>query len=277
MQAEIIASNFCFPEGPRWHDGRLWFSDMHAHLVVAVNADGTVDPIVAVPNWPSGLGWLPDGDLLVVSMTDRRVLRWDGQQLTTHADLSGLASYHCNDMVVDHVGRAYVGNFGFDLHARAAPKGAELILIDPDGSARIVADEMLFPNGSVITPDGASLIVAESSGARLSVFAIEADGSLGNRQVWAEMPSRVVPDGICLDEANGVWVASPSTDECLRVEQGGSVTHRVATDQGAYACMLGGNLLHILTSSTSDPDACRQQRTGRVEVVEAPYAGAGWP
>ena len=136
MQAEIIASNFCFPEGPRWHDGRLWFSDMHAHLVVAVNANGTVEPIVAVPNWPSGLGWLPDGDLLVVSMTDRRVLRWDGQQLTTHADLSGLASYHCNDMVVDQIGRAYVGNFGFDLHARAAPRGAELILVDPDGSAR---------------------------------------------------------------------------------------------------------------------------------------------
>ncbi len=277
MKSEIVATNLCFAEGPRWHDGRLWFSDMHAHQVLALNADGTVESIVEVSNWPSGLGWLPGGDMLVVSMTDRQVLRWDGQCLTTHADLAQLASYHCNDMVVDQQGRAYVGNFGFDLHAREQPKNAELILIDADGSARVVADELLFPNGTVITPDGESLIVAESWGARLSVFDVGADGSLGNRQVWAEMPSGTVPDGICLDEAGGIWVACPSTNECLRVEPGGNVTHRVATDQGAFACMLGGDLLHILTSSTSDPEACQQQRSGRIEVVNAPYAGAGWP
>ena len=277
MKTEILARGLCFPEGPRWRDGKLWCSDMHAGEVITVDADGTVTPIVAVANAPSGLGWLPNGDLLVVSMTDRRLLAWDGEALRTHADLSELASFHLNDMVVDADGWACVGNFGFDLHAQKKPSAAELIAVDADGAARVAADNMLFPNGAVITPEGDQLIVAETWGARLTAFDRDADGTLANRRIWATLADGGVPDGICLDEAGGIWVASPSTNECLRLIEGGEVTHRVSTDQGAFACMLGGTTLHILTCSTSDPEACRKKRSGRIEVVEAPYAGAGFP
>ena len=277
MKAEVLAQGLCFPEGPRWRDDKLWCSDMHAGTVITVDADGTVTPVVEVANDPSGLGWLPNGDLLVVSMTDRRLLAWDGTALRTHADLWDLAKFHLNDMVVDAAGRSYVGNFGFDLHAQEKPRPAEIILVEPDGGARVAADDMLFPNGTVITPDGSQLIAAESWGARLTSFDLDAEGNLTNRQVWATLANGGVPDGICLDEAGGIWTASPATNECLRLVEGGEVTHRVSTNQGAFACMLGGTTLHILTCSTSDPDACRKKRSGRVEIVEAPYAGAGFP
>ena len=280
MQTEIILGGLCFGEGPRWHDGALWFSDMHAHEVVRMAADGSRQTICRVDGWPSGLGWLPNGDLLVVSMTDRRLLRWDGAQLQQHADLAALASFHCNDMVVDAAGRAYVGNFGFDLHAQSAPKPAELICVEPDGAARVVAEGLEFPNGTVITPDGATLIVAESRGRRLSAFDIAANGDLSNRRVWAELPKGAVPDGICLDAADGIWSASPSSNECLRQIEGGAITHRVVVDQGAFACMLGGDdgrTLYILTAGSSAPEACREQKSGRVEAWQAPYPHAGRP
>jgi sugar lactone lactonase YvrE len=280
MQTSIISRGLCFGEGPRWHDGALWLSDMHAHEVVRLQPDGTRDTICRVEAWPSGLGWLPSGDLLVVSMTDRRVLRWDGAALHEHADLSRLASFHCNDMVVDATGRAYVGNFGFDLHARQAPKPAELICIDPDGQARVVADGLEFPNGTVITPDGATLVVAESWGRRLTAYDIASNGDLSGRRVWAELPEGALPDGICLDEAGGIWSASPTSNECIRQVEGGRVTHRVSVAQGAFACMLGGadgRSLFILTAGGSEPEACRAERSGRVEVWQAPYAHAGRP
>jgi sugar lactone lactonase YvrE len=280
MTPTTFSSGLCFGEGPRWHDGRLYLSDMHDHRVLAIDADGTRHSVVEVEHWPSGLGWAPDGSLLVVSMTDRRLLRFDGARLSTVADLSNLASFHCNDMVVDRVGRAYIGNFGFDLHARAAYKPAELVRVDPDGSARIAANDMAFPNGTVITPDGNTLIVGESYGGRLTAFDVARNGDLSNRRVWAQLPQDAVPDGICLDAAMGIWVASPATRECLRVEQSGRITHRVELEHGAFACMLGGadrKQLYILTSSSSDPEQCRQRRDGRVEVVTAPYAGAGLP
>jgi sugar lactone lactonase YvrE len=280
MQTTIISRGLCFGEGPRWRDGALWLSDMHAHEVIRLTPDGTRDTICRVEHWPSGLGWLPGGDLLVVSMTDRRVLRWDGAMLHEHADLASLASFHCNDMVVDRTGRAYVGNFGFDLHARQAPKPAELICVEPDGQARVVADGLEFPNGTVITPDGATLIVAESWGRRLTAFDIAGNGDLSGRRVWAELPEGALPDGICLDEAGGIWSASPSSNECVRQLQGGEVTHRVSVGQGAFACMLGGadgRSLFILTSGSSDPEACRTDRSGRVEAWQAPYAHAGLP
>jgi sugar lactone lactonase YvrE len=239
--------------------------------------DGRAQVMLEVPNCPSGLGWLPGGDLLVVSMTDRRLLRWDGRSSATHADLSELASFHLNDMVVDARGNAYVGNFGFDLHAGESPKPAELILVTPDGEARVVADEMQFPNGTVVTPDGQTLIVGESFGGRLTAFDILANGDLANRRVWAELPHGAVPDGICLDEAGGIWIASPTTNECLRVEQGGAISHRVALERGAFACMLGGSDLYILTATASAPDEARAARSGRIERVSAPFAGAGLP
>ena len=280
MGAEPLIRGLCFGEGPRWHAGSLWLSDMHDHRVLTVSEAGRVTPVVEVPNRPSGLGFAADGTLLVVSMTDRSVWRWDGHALVRLADLGQLASHDCNDMVVDRHGRAYVGNFGFDLHHRAEFRPAELVAVEPDGAARVVATDLAFPNGTVITPDHATLIVAESYARRLSAFDIDAEGDLHNRRIWAELPAGVVPDGICLDSMMGIWIASPTTNECLRVESGGRVTHRIGLDQGAYACMLGGSdrrNLYILTAAGSDPDTCREQRSGRVDVARAPFPGAGLP
>ena len=276
---EVLLDGLAFPEGPRWHDGRLWFSDMHDHRVIATDLDGDAETICEVPNQPSGLGWLPDGRLLVVSMTDRRLLRLENGTLVEHADLSGLASFHCNDMVVDAQGRAYVGNFGFDLIARADPKPAELVLVTGDGEARLAADDLSFPNGTVITPDGRTLIVGESFGRRLTAFGVAADGSLSNRRVWASLEG-AVPDGICLDAEGAIWVASPISAEVLRVRSGGEVTHRVAVSTQAFACMLGGlgrRTLFICTAESSDPDECRAKATGRIEIVEVDVPGAGLP
>ena len=280
MQTEILVEGLSFGEGPRWHNGALWLSDMHKHQVLRISADGNAEIMVEVPHQPSGLGWLPGGDLLVVSMVDRRLLRWDGSSITEHANLMNLASFHCNDMVVDRAGRAYVGNFGFDLHGGEQPEPTVLICVEPDGNARIVAEDLAFPNGTVITPDGGTLIVGESFGARLTAFDVAANGDLSRRRVWAELPDGALPDGICLDVAGGIWSASPSTNECLRQVEGGEVTHRVAVDQGAFACMLGGvkgTTLHILTAGASEPDECKETLSGRIETWEAPYGHAGLP
>ncbi|MGA1372177.1 MAG: SMP-30/gluconolactonase/LRE family protein [Pseudomonadales bacterium] len=287
LQTERLLEGLCFGEGPRWHQGALWLSDMHAHEVLRVTADGQSTTVVTVPAQPSGLGWLPGpdgagtaGDLLIVSMLDRKVLRYDGRELRTHADLGALARFHCNDMVVDALGRAWVGNFGFDLHGGARPVPTELIVVESDGSPRVAATDLLFPNGTVITPDGATLIIGESMARRLTAFDLQADGTLVNRRIWAELPGGALPDGICLDSAGGIWSASPSTGECLRQVEGGQVTHRVALDQGAYACMLGGDdgrTLYILTAGDSDPARCRATRSGRIEICTAPYPHAGLP
>jgi sugar lactone lactonase YvrE len=276
---EVVLDGLCFPEGPRWHEGKLWFSDMHGHRVMTVGLDGVAQAVVEVPAAPSGLGWLPDGRLLVVSMEDRRLLRLDAGGLTEVADLSRLATFHCNDMVVDAQGRAYVGNFGFDLHAGATPVPAALILVLPDGTARVAAADLMFPNGTVITPDGRTLIVGESFGPRLTAFDVAPNGSLGNRRVWAALAS-AVPDGICLDADGAIWVASPISAEVLRVREGGTITDRVRVSTQAFACMLGGpqrRHLFICTASGSDPQACRERRDGRIEVVEVEVPGAGWP
>jgi sugar lactone lactonase YvrE len=280
MQTHVLIDGLCFGEGPRWRGGRLWFSDMHAHQVMRVTPDGVAEPVFEVPNRPSGLGWLPDGDLLVVSMLDRKLLRWNGSSLREHADLGALASFDCNDMVVDATGRAYVGNFGFDLHGGAPPRPAEIVCVEPGGGARVVATDLRFPNGMVITPDGGTLIVAESWAGRLTAFDIRADGGLAGRRVWAELPSGAIPDGICLDEDGGIWSASPTTNECIRQVAGGAVTDRVRLEQGAFACMLGGDdgrTLHILTAADSDPERCQRERSGRVETWRASAAHAGLP
>jgi sugar lactone lactonase YvrE len=275
-----LIDGLCFGEGPRWHGGRLWFSDMHDHWVIAVDESGATERIVEVEHCPSGLGWDLQGNLLIVSMNDRRLLRWDGAELAEVADLSNLASFHCNDMVVDTAGRAYVGNFGFDLHAGAEPCNAELVRVDPDGSTTLAASDLGFPNGTVITEDATTLIVAESFAARLTAFDIDASGDLDNRRVWAQLPTGVVPDGICLDDHDGIWIASPPSNECLRVENGGEITHRVALSTGAYACMLGGEdgrTLFMLTADESGPEETRASRSGRIERARAPYPRAGRP
>jgi sugar lactone lactonase YvrE len=280
LDLEPLVDGLAFGEGPRWHDGRLWFSDMHAHRVCAVDESGNLETIVETAGPPSGLGWLPDGRLLVVSMEDRRLMRLDGGALVVAADLSAVATGPCNDMVVDERGRAYVGNFGFDLWTGGTPSPAVLVLVDPDGSFRAVADDMWFPNGSVITADGRTLIVAESFAARLTAFDIADDGSLSGRRVYAELGA-ATPDGICGDADGAMWVTSPTTKELLRVEEGGTVSHRVQReDLGFYACALGGadrRTLFVCTAPTSSPEDAKALRGGRIEVARADIPGAGIP
>ena len=280
MQASVLVNGLAFGEGPRWHEGRLWLSDMHAHEVLAVSADGTLERIAEVPNRPSGLGWLPDGRLLIVSMADRRLLRQEPDgSLVTHADLSSVAAFDCNDMVVDGTGRAYVGNFGFDLHSRAAPTTAAIALVAADGTVRVAAEGLEFPNGTVITPDARTLVVGESMGRRLSAFTIAADGTLVDRRVWADLDGGV-PDGICLDAEGAIWYADPRNNRCVRVAEGGEVLATVEVDRGCFACMLGGPLgttLFILAATTSDPVRAVTERGGQVLALEVDVAGAGWP
>jgi len=276
--SNTLIDGLCFGEGPRWHDGALWLSDMHGQVVLKVSSSGETETVIELEDeQPSGLGWMPNGDLLVVGMSRRQVLRYDGTSLSVHADLADLASFHCNDMVVDDQGRAYVGNFGFDLAAGAKPQLAELIMIDPNGTPKIVDNEMKFPNGSVITADGSTLIVAETFGGRLTAFDRNSDGELSNRRVWAELPEKAVPDGICLDAGGGVWSASPTTNECVRQLEGGEITHRIDTEQPAFACMIGEDKLYVLTSSSSIPKECRERRDARVVIFDAPFPGAGLP
>jgi sugar lactone lactonase YvrE len=278
-ETEVLLGDLAFPEGPRWRDGKLWFSDMHSQRVMTVGLDCHAEVVVEVPNDPSGLGWLPDGRLLVVSMRDRKLLRLDPDGLVEVADLSGIATWHCNDMVVDARGRAYVGNFGADLESGAAMVPAAIALVEPDGGTRVAAGDLMFPNGMVITPDGRTLIVGESFAARLTAFDIEDDGSLVNRRLWAQLEN-ALPDGCCLDAEGAIWVASPISAEVLRVREGGEVVERIGVDTQAIACMLGGadrRTLFILTAGTLVPAEAAQRRDGRVEIVKVEVPGAGLP
>ena len=274
----ILLDKLCFGEGPRWREGMLWFSDMHAQKVKKVDPQGNVETVVELDDdQPSGLGWLPNGDLLIVAMTKKQVLRFNGSQLSVHADLSSLASHFCNDMVVDHVGRAYVGNFGFDIHNGAQQSAAELICVEVDGSARCVDDDLIFPNGAVITPDNKTLIVAETFASRLTAFDILDSGDLTNKRIWAQLPKGAVPDGICLDAGGGIWSASPTSNNCIRQIEGGEVTHTIELERGAFACMIGEANLYILTSTVSTPAACKANQDARIEVYPAPFRAAGLP
>ena len=282
-QPEVVVEGLAFGEGPRWRDGRLWFSDMHDHAVKTYTpATGVLDVVVDVAGSPSGLGWDGDGTLLIVSMDDRRLLRFDGHRLSEVADLSDYTPRPINDMVVSATGTAYIGSFGFDLHAGESPRPTVLLAVDvATGAHRVAADEMLFPNGMVITPDGSTLIVAESFGARLSAFVIRADGTLDQRRVWADLDGGAVPDGICLDAEGCVWVSSPTTREFVRVREGGEVASRISTgDVMAIACMLGDDdrkTLYMLTSKGLDPEKAAALRTGRLQRTRVDVAGAGLP
>ncbi len=280
LETRVLIDGLVFPESPRWHNGKLWFSDMHAHCVMNINLDAKLDRIVEVPGQPSGLGWLPDGSLLIVSMTDRRLMRFNSDGLSEVADLNKLVSSHCNDMVVDRQGRAYIGDFGFDVVAQEPFAPGEIIMVTPDGNARIVADDLAFPNGMVITPDGQTLIVAETFASRLTAFDLQLDSSLTRRRVWANLDQAVMPDGICLDTEGAIWVASPGSTEVLRVCEGGEVTHRVKTLAPTLACMLGGpdrTTLFVLTAEAFTADETRVKVSGRIETVHVDVPGAGIP
>lgn len=279
---ETILDGLKFPEGPRWHDGRLWFSDMHAHRVMSIDGNGQTSVVAEVPGRPSGLGFLPDGRLMVVSMLDHQLLVLEpGLGLRRVADVSGLVTGLINDMVVDSQGRSYIGNFGFDYSAGEEFRPANLVLVRTDGTAQVVAEELGFPNGTVITPDGQTLIVAETFARRLTAFNIAADGSLSNRRPWAET-GRANPDGICLDAENAIWVASPTTEEFIRVREGGEVADRIKLPEGkgAYACALGGEdrkTLYMCTSRGSEEDRVAGNSEGWIESVRVEISGAGLP
>lgn len=268
---DVLATGFAFPEAPRWHGGELWVSDMHGPEVLRIDAAGRISSVVTVPNLPSGLGWLPDGRLLVVSMEDRKVMRLEAGGLAEHADLGSVATWHCNDMVVDRLGRAYVTNFGDDSHPGVPPRPGKIALVMPDGRVSAVADDMGFANGMAISPDGRTFYVGEtrSEPPRITAFDIATDGSLSNRRVVMAFTD-AAPDGICLDAEGALWVASPFTNEALRVLNG-EIVERVSTgDQGCYAVALGGtdsHTLFICTSGSWVPEEARRLRNGRVCTV----------
>jgi sugar lactone lactonase YvrE len=279
-EPQTLMTGIVFGESPRWRDGRLWFSDWGAQEIVAVDPEGRSEVIVHMPSSPFCIDWLPDGRLLVVSAGDGLLLRREPDgSLVTHSDLSSLSNHPWNDIVVDGRGNAYVGNIGFDFPDGEFAPGT-LALVTPDGSARQVADGVAFPNGIVVTPDGSTLILAESYANRLTAFDIAADGRLSNRRVWADLGDGV-PDGICLDAEGAVWYGDVPNKRCVRVREGGEVLKTIDLDDGCFACMLGGvgrkTLFMVSQEWSGMVSSGDEERTGRLLTVPAPAVGAGWP
>jgi sugar lactone lactonase YvrE len=278
----VVVSGLVFPESPRWHQDRFWFTDQFAGRVMTLTLDGVLDTVATLPDHAGGLGWLPDGTTLVVGMTERRLHRSKkGSEpfFELHANLAGLAGFHCNDLLVDAQGGAYVGNFGYDILGGAPTVSTKLIRVDPDGRARAVGGPLVFPNGMALTPDGATLIVAETFARRLSSFQVSPDGDLSDHRTWADLGT-ATPDGICLDAEGALWVASPTTRQLLRVCAGGAVLDRVETLGAPYACMLGGpdrRILYVCTAETHDPARALSNPSGRIEVVNVAVPGVGLP
>ena len=276
----LVADGFTFLEGPRWRDGRLYCSDMTGGRVLRLDPEsGTSETVVRVSEQPSGLGWLPDGRLLVVSMRDRRLLRVEPDgRLAVHADLSKLVDHWCNDMVVDDSGRAYVGNFGFDMLAGEKQKPTCLVAVEPDGSARVVADGLVFPNGAAITRDRRRLVVAETWANRLTVFDLRADGSLSPGRLFADVGGTA--DGIAIDAEDAVWAACFQEREFRRVHEGGRISEVVAVpEEHAVACALGGadrRTLFLLCARNVEKLA-EGGSTALIRSVRVDVPGAGIP
>jgi sugar lactone lactonase YvrE len=273
----VLMEGIVFGESPRWHDGRVWFSDWGAHQVIALDPAGGHEVVARVPSFPMCIDFLPDGRLLVVDSARRRLLRREPDgSMVVHADLSGLSDKPWNDIVVDGHGNAYVGNIGYDFPG-GEPAPGIVVLVRPDGTARAVADDLAFPNGMAITADGTTLIVAESHANRLTAFAIGPDAALGDRRVWAEA-GEDHPDGICVDAEGAVWYADVAGRHCVRVREGGEVLDTVELDRGAFACALsrdGDPRLYVVAQHYGD--APTTEPTGRVLAFPAPAAGAGRP
>lgn len=269
---DTLLGGRAFLEGPRWHGGALYVSDMHAHEVLRVGMDGSAEVVLRLDGPPSGLGWLPDGRMLVVSMEDRRLLRTDGREVLTLADLSDIAPHEINDMVVDRHGHAFISQFGFDFHGGGAFASAPLLRVDPDGAMCEATDGLRMANGMAITADGATLVVAESAGRCLVGFDLADDGTLSNRRVWADLPEGDYPDGICIDAEDAVWIAGPASDRFVRVREGGEVADVVEVPgRHAIACAIGGPDGHTLFCCTSptqgEPVASRETRQACVETA----------
>lgn len=278
-EPDVVLTGLAFPESPRWRNGRLWVSDWGAGEIVSVDLDGRAEVVARVPSFPMCIDHLPDGRLLIVDSSERRILRREPDgSLVTHADLAALDHHPWNDIVVDGRGNAYVNNIGFDF-PDGEPGPGIVALVSPTGSARRVADGFAFPNGMAVTADNATLIVAESYGQKLTAFDIGADGGLSNRRTWAEVDDH--PDGICLDADGAVWYADVGTRRCIRVREGGQVLQAVELDRGCFACVLGGperRTLFIAANAWSGAeDIGSGPRMGQVVAVEAPSPGRGWP
>jgi sugar lactone lactonase YvrE len=267
-----LTGGFCFGEGPRWFEGLLWFSDMLGEAVHTVNLQGDLTTLSLPGHQPSGLGFRPDGTLLISSAEQRRVLRYDGYTVEPIADLSGLVPAALGDMVIDDAGRAYVGS--------QAREGGVIARVDADGSVAVVAENLDFPNGMAITEDRATMIVAESTGRRLSAFTIGADGSLFDRRIFADGLDGP-PDGICLDAEGGVWVAMTLAHTFERIVEGGTVTERIdMDDRTAIACTLGGperRTLFLVSSTDAYPQRLVGTKQSRVDATTVDVAGAGLP
>ena len=285
---ETLMKGLTFGEGPRWHENKFYFSDFYSHKVYSLDLSGKHEVIVEIPNQPSGLGWTPDGTMLIVSMKDRKLMSFKDGLLTERADLTELSGFHCNDMVVDIDGNAFIGNFGFNTYDGEEIKPTNLILVRPGEEPVLAADNLFFPNGTVITPDNKTLIVGETYAARLTAFDKSEDGSLGNRRIWADLKVNAeegtvpLPDGMCIDEEGAIWVASPSTAEVIRVHEGGMISERIPVQTNAFACMLGGEdrrTLFICTSNGSgvDPEAALREKSGKIEITQVDVPGCGKP
>jgi sugar lactone lactonase YvrE len=291
---EHLIDGLSFTESPRWRSGHLWFRESDSRCVLGVSLDGRIETIAVDPHRPTGLGFLPDGRMLIVSAVDRLILRREGDgTLVVHADLSELTPWELNDMVVDGAGRAFVGEYGFDFSGGGATRPAKVIRADPDGSVHVLDHDFYFPNGMVITPDGKTLIVAESLGNRLTAVSLDDEGALAGARVWAEFgPFRtttdvqvalatadVAPDGICLDASGAVWVADPVNGCVLRIAEGGTVLDEVKTPQGAYACMLGGPTGRTLFICSAPRFGERQpnSRDASILMTEVRIEHAGYP
>ncbi len=286
LTPNVLLDGLVFPECPRWHEGRLWLSDVGARTILTVDLEGHSQVVGAFAERPEGLGFLPDGRLLMVTYGgDPFLRRLDAGGFLTVADVSTLGSVVLNDMVVDDQGRAYIGDDAFDMLAGTPPEPGRLILATPDGEARVVADDLAYPNGMAITPDGRTLIVAESIGRRLTAFDIGPDGSLSGRRLFADLAvggiGGILPDGICLDAEGAVWVGSPATSEFVRVKEGGHITDRIAVPgKWGVACALGGDdrrTLFLCTAETTLQDLGQGKSIGWIETVRVALPGAGLP
>lgn len=285
VQATIVREGLGFGEGPRWHDGKLWFSDFYRRAVFTLDPAGVETKVIDVPEQPSGLGWLPDGRLLVTSMHDRKVLRLEPDgSLVEHADISAYCDFHANDLITDDLGRAYVGNFGYDLHADMAVRDVPTILgdqsagatrlvrVDPDGAVTVAAEGVRFPNGMAWQDGGRTLVLAETLRLQLTAYDVAADGTLSNSRLWASTaPQMVAPDGIAADPEGGIWVAAALGNAVVRYAEGGEVTGMVETSQIAYACAIGGpdgRTLYAMTAPSSEPAVVDGQTHGRIEATQ---------
>jgi sugar lactone lactonase YvrE len=273
----ILMEGISFGESPRWHDGRLWFSDWGAHQVIALDHEGGHEVVVSVPSFPMCIDFLPDGRLLVVDSAQRRLLRREPDgAIATHADLAAISQKPWNDIVVDARGNAYVNNIGFDFPG-GEPGPGSVVLVTLAGAVRRVADDLAFPNGMAITADGSTLIVAESHANRLTAYDIGSDGDLANRRTWADAADDH-PDGICVDAEGAIWYADVGNRHCVRVREGGEVLATVELDRGAFACTLSRGdrpQLYVVDQEWGGPQPT--QPTGQIVVFPAPAPGAGNP